>query len=166
MQLDRDFQRALLTQLANAYPEPANLAGIFITDPASQTKYIANMLYLEAHGLLQAGIRRGLNGHYSSFPASITARGLDFLADDGGLSAILGTVTIKIHDETIRDLIAMKIAASDLPEEEKGPLLQSIQELPGEAVKHVTMSLIDAGLENLRAALPAIRGAIVAAAML
>lgn len=164
MKLDRGLQKELLTKLADAYPGHAQLATTYTQEPEAEAKYIANMLYLEAHGLVNAGLKRNLSGQYTSMPPSITARGLDFLADDGGLSAILGTVTIKIHDDTIRDLITMKIAASDIPEEEKGPLVESIKELPGEAVKHVAMSLIDAGLENLRAALPAIR-VIVATAI-
>ncbi|GJI89905.1 hypothetical protein RugamoR1_30680 [Rugamonas sp. R1(2021)] len=91
---------------------------------------------------------------------AITAAGLDFLADDGGLTAILGTVTVKLHDDTIRNLIETRIQDSDLPPEEKTGLLHQLKELRGESIKHLTMKLLDAGLENLPAALPLIQKAL------
>jgi len=87
----------------------------------------------------------------------ITAAGMDFLADDGGVGAILGVVTVKIHEDTIKQLIEARIAGSDLPEEEKRPLLQAVRELPGEAIKHLTTRLLDLGLDNLPGAVSLIR---------
>lgn len=85
---------------------------------------------------------------------------MDFLADDGGLSAILGVVTVKLHDETIRDLIAARIQDSNLPPEEKTGLLTQLRELRGESIKHLTLKLLDAGLDNASKALPLIQRAL------
>lgn len=90
----------------------------------------------------------------------ITASGMDFLADDGGIGAILGVVTVKLHEDTIKQLIEARIAASDLPEEEKRPLLQTVRELPGESIKHLTTKLLDAGLENVPRLVELIRTAL------
>lgn len=98
-----------------------------------------------------------MDGSWGSVGAKITARGLDFLADDGGLTAILGTVTVKLHDDTIRELIAVRIEQSDLHPEEKAGLLTQLKALRGESVKHLTMKLLDAGLENAPKALPVIQ---------
>lgn len=92
--------------------------------------------------------------------AQITAKGIDFLEGDGGLTAILGVVTVRLHDETIRDLIAARIQASDLPPEEKTGLLHQLKELRGESIKHLTMKLLDAGLENAQKAIPLIQKAL------
>lgn len=82
---------------------------------------------------------------------------MDFLADDGGLSAILGVLTVKLHDETIRHLIEARINSSDLPAEQKAGLLATLKDLPGEALKHLTEKLLDAGLDNWPVALLAIQ---------
>jgi len=78
---------------------------------------------------------------------AITASGLDFLAEDGGLSAILGVVTIKLHDDTIKELIGLRIQESELPPSDKKRFLDNLRELPGETTKHLVMKLVDMGLE-------------------
>ena len=88
---------------------------------------------------------------------AITAAGLDFLADDGGLSAILGVVTIKLHDETIRQLIETRIQSAVLPETTKSHLLKSLREAPGETVKLLTEKLLDASLSSWPAAIAVIQ---------
>lgn len=116
-----------------------------------------NLHYLAEHGLIDGQISREIGGKKGFIYAKITARGLDFLADDGGLSAILGVVTIKIHDDTIRELINIKIQNSNLPQHEKQTLIDQLRELPGESIKHLTMKLLDAGLENWPSAMAAIQ---------
>ena len=119
-------------------------------------RYAANLVYLEEHGLADSSITYGVDGHMSSGLPRITAKGMDFLADDGGLSAILGVVTVKLHEDTLKELIGQRIAESDLPTPEKSRLLDQLKSLPGEAIKHLTLKLVDAGLSNWPAALQAI----------
>lgn len=113
-------------------------------------------MYLHEHGLVTGELVR-LQPHIRPGQQTITAKGLDFLADDGGLSAILGVVTVKLHEDTVRQLISQKIEDSSLPEEEKRPLLQAVRELPGEAIKHLTTRLLDLGMDNLPGAVSLIR---------
>ena len=56
-----------------------------------------------------------------------TGNGMDFLADDGGLSAVLDAVTVKLHENTLKKLIANRISESDLPASEKSQLLDQIK---------------------------------------
>lgn len=159
--LDRHYQKVILSKLANAYPDTVSVSEFCNRhDEASEDIYIANMLYLEGHGLVKAGLSKSLSNRYTSVDPCITVKGLDFLADDGGLTAILGTVTIKFHDETLRALIASKIESSDLDQQEKSKLLTGLQELPAESIKHLTMRLLDKGLESLPSALPIIQTAL------
>ena len=60
----------------------------------------------------------------------ITATGLDFLEDDGGVSAILRTVTIKFDLGDLRARMATRIDSSDLPAEKKTSLAHAIRSLP------------------------------------
>ncbi len=41
--------------------------------------------------------------------ARITAKSIDLLEDDGGVSAILGVVTAKLHEDTIRNLVLAEV---------------------------------------------------------
>ena len=155
MKLDRNLQLEILNRFAPHYPHVQPLGSW----PHDQATVEANLFYLIEHGLLEAktlfttdGIRFG--------NIKLTHNGMDFLAGDGGLTAILGVVTIKLHDETIRDLIAARIQASDLPPAEKTGLLDQLRELRGESIKHLTMKLLDVGMENLPAALPLIQRAL------
>lgn len=148
MILDRKLQREILERLAGAYPGQTHMAWISIKKLDKKPAVISNMLYLEAHGLLKSGLKQAVSGDFNinSAELSITAKGLDFLADDGGLSAILGVVTIKIHDDQFRLLLTSSIQESNAPEEEKQKWLDQLREIPVDATKHLVHKLIDAGL--------------------
>lgn len=74
---------------------------------------------------------------------------MDFLANDGGLSAILGVVTVKFEADTLKAILENRINQSDLSPENKQSMIDSLRELPAESIKHLTMKLLDEGLENL-----------------
>ena len=61
----------------------------------------------------------------------ITAKGIDFMMQDGGLSAILNTKIVKLHPDTIRDLLQNRIQASSL--ENKEELIDKIKSIPIES---------------------------------
>jgi hypothetical protein len=86
----------------------------------------------------------------------ITAKGMDFLADDGGVSAILGVVTVKPHEDMLKELIGVRIEESELSTPEKARLIDQLKSLPAEAIEHHSLELIDAGLANWPVALHAI----------
>lgn len=148
--LDRDLQRALLQRLFTSYPDTVHLDDL--QPLATMQECIVNVAYLAEHGLAATGRYAG-----QIQCARITARGLDFLADDGGLTAILGVMTVKLHEDTLKDLVASRISASDLDATEKSKFLDQLRELPGEATKHLILKLIDTGLENWHRALPLLR---------
>ncbi|MGJ7495567.1 hypothetical protein ACSFA8_10850 [Variovorax sp. RT4R15] len=160
MKLDRKLQREVLGILRDTYPRPEqsrlfNTAGC---DSDRDEQIAANLIYLEEHGLVRSGIEFSLNGAviYQG-GATITAAGLDFLEDDGGLTAILGTVTVKLHADTIRDLMLAKVEASGLPAPEKSALSKAISTLSGEALKEVAKKLVAAGMDNAPDAITFIR---------
>ncbi|WP_054075008.1 MULTISPECIES: hypothetical protein [Comamonas] len=153
MSLDRKLQRTLLQKLADQYPATVSVQGWEAELPGSAV----NLAYLHEHGLCEAKFSQALSEKAPrAFSARATAKGMDFLADDGGLSAILGVVTIKLHDDTIKSLIESKILESDLPEPEKKRFLDQLRELPGEATKHLVLKLVDLGLEKAPTAIEVI----------
>ena len=86
MRMDRDLQRSLLEAAASDYPR-----GVLPPDVQNfdeEDHLAAQLAYLDGHGLIESGMQIGVDGHISFGPYSITERGLDFLADDGGLTLL------------------------------------------------------------------------------
>lgn len=160
MKLDRDLQLKILKALASKYPEaPFRFPDGFELAKTDE-EVVANLWYLAEHKLVTAKFH--IEGRSISLNGStrITAAGMDFLADDGGMSAILGTVTIKFHQDTLRQLIELRLENAQLPEAEKGSLLKTVRELPADSIKHLTTKLLDLGMENLPRAVELIRTAL------
>jgi hypothetical protein len=143
--IDRTTQREVLEQLRDAFP--AFLT--FTADSDERQKLAANLAYLGQHGLIIDGIKISLDGHAHFGASTITARGIDFLEDDGGLSAILGTVTVKLHADTIRFIFEEKIEQSGLPPEEKSALRKHLADLPATALQAGMTQLVKLGAEHL-----------------
>ena len=72
-----------------------------------------------------------------------------FLLTMGGLSAILGTVTVKLHSDTIKDLLNTKLAQSTLPPDEKSWVRKQIDTMTGESLKTLTKALVEQGLSQV-----------------
>lgn len=145
MQVDRAMQRTLLEALVSAYPESFDIRALQLPEPDAS----ANLKYLAEHGLVNLLANTGaFNMPYRVISAEATAKGLDFMADDGGLSAILGTLVVKFHADTMRDLLAERVRASTLPPADKTRLTHALQALPAEGLKHLTKRLLDAALDQ------------------
>ena len=130
--LDRALQRQILELLREHYPRGA----IPVRDlELGEERAAANLRYLEEHGLCESGVTSGVDGYLAFGSSTITAAGLDFLEDDGGLSAILSVVTVKLHADTIRSLIDAKIETSSMPTEEKSKLRKILANLSESGLK-------------------------------
>jgi len=150
MKLDRTMQLDILTKLQNIYPSDLMINELNIS--AKETDDVQSILsYLSEHDLIEPVIKRpGTNVSPSSsiLSAKITAKGIDFLEEDGGLSSVLNTVTVKFDAENIRTLFKDKIIASSLPGEEKKNMLERVKSLSGDVLKTVVLKLIEKGLEK------------------
>lgn len=152
--LDRDLEKKILETAFKAYPRPISFSDI-CGSSEREDEFMAEVKYLSEHRLIKVDIKANLNSYMViASPIYITKDGIDFLQNDGGLSAILGVVTIKIHDDTIKKLVSEKILASDLPQPQKQKFLDQLRSLPAESTKHLVMKLVDAGLENTPKLLP------------
>jgi hypothetical protein len=138
----REKQREILLQLREVYPAHTS----FSVHTEEEAREVAvNLKYLEEHGLCIADVQIQISSDATFIQlgaCSITARGLDFLEDDGGLSAILGVVTVKLHADTIRDLIAAKIEATAMPAEEKSALKRRLGGLSQKALEVAATDLV------------------------
>lgn len=152
--LDRTLQREFLSELYKVYPDSIDYQ-YYINAAIAQTngvieaeeddgvsfvlKQSANLQYLAEHGLVSFDDKTLI-----SATVKITAKGIDFLTDDGGLSAILGVVTVKLHSDTIQALLNTKIDQADIPPEEKSKLKVILSKMGDVALAKFTEKAIDA----------------------
>lgn len=145
MIIDRQLQKQLLEQLAAVYPEQTEVDSQRIKgDPVT-----LNLWYLEEHGLVVNTKSNTIGAPPIVIASRITHKGLDFLADDGGLTAILGTVTFKLHSDTLRELLMARLDSADIPEAEKDSIKDHLRLLPSEALNEATTRLINLGLDHV-----------------
>ncbi|MDV2441190.1 hypothetical protein QR665_17230 [Acinetobacter gerneri] len=150
MKLDRSLQKEILNVAAENYPSPIFSELYPIEQIVGEDLLVANLKYLEQHNLIEKNsIARSLDGIYSINQVTIIHHGMDFLADDGGLSAILGVVTIKFEADQLKLLLESKIMATDLPPADKHKLIDGLRSLSAESIKHLTTKIVDLGWDNL-----------------
>ena len=146
--LDREVQRGILNKLAESYPAQTIPARQLEPD-YGERPVIFNLAYLDEHGLTESTWSRPINGGPSPVMTKITAKGLDFISDDGGLSSILGIVTVKLHQDTITALMVDKIEKSNAEPSIKKQLVEKIKALPAEALQRVSLKALEAGLDRV-----------------
>lgn len=152
--ISREAQRAILSKLAEAYPGTRTTLNLTRGFPGAVV--LANIAYLEEHDLL-----RGLNdasGLMAGPHWKITAKGLDFLEDDGGLSAILNVTTVRLEADTLKALISAHIDELPAPAEEKSRMKEAIKDISADALKDLAKSLIAQAMKHGPQAYEALRG--------
>lgn len=153
MKIDRQYQKDLLSFLLEEFPSYDNaMEHCQRLAKEDEDKYIANVEYLQRHGLLEdgVGIDFSLDGQVmfsiSAFP-KITEAGIDFMLDDGGLTSILNVQTVKIHPDTIKALLEDRLMSADIPDSDRKSLIEQIRSLPEEGAKRLLDKLLDKGLD-------------------
>lgn len=149
--MDRAYQRQLLERLADAYPKTLEAVDLGASDTDPRLAF--NLAYLAGHGLVTAQFQASTDGPHWLVEAAATHAGLDFLQADGGLSAVLGTVTVRFEADTLRAIIAARVSAADAPAEDKSKVMAWLKDASSEALKTATQRLVEASLDRLPQAL-------------
>src|SRR5476649_1383605 len=145
---DRALQLEILNTLIDVAPEPLTdeQANELMDKFINFNHFVACMLYLQMHGLVESPFKKitstdGVDYLFNTRTCNITEKGIDFLLDDGGLSAILKVQTIRLHSDTIVALEDV-IRVATIPEDQKKGLISKLRELPADAIKHLTLQLL------------------------
>lgn len=150
MLIDRKLQKEILDQAAKHYPNGMVIGRMPEFNGIDDQRLTANLLYLEENELIQPkSFSITINGSITLMRVQITHRGLDFLQDDGGLSAILNVVTVKFEADTLKALLTSKINSSDEPDEKKSELLKAVEELPADGLRHLMTRVLDKGMDSI-----------------
>lgn len=103
----------------------------------------SNIYYLYESGLIN--LKNHGDNHSKYFSCQINSVGIDFLEDDGGLSAILNVITVKLHADTIKALVIAKIEAdNNLSNEEKSKFKEALNTISETALTTMTEKAIEA----------------------
>lgn len=160
--LDRALQRTILERLNSVFPEKRVIAAVaqavfneesasnIIKEDISKLRY--NLAYLAGHGLVDE-YDKNKRGHLIESHYSISSAGIDFLEDDGGLSAILNVVTVKFDADNLRSLIEQGLYKADLPEEKRSSIREAVRNMPSSALQSVTSKLIEKAMDDPMGAL-------------
>ena len=143
MKLNRELQHALLSELTTKFPNfPDKKLYDDLCNLYGKKEVDGNIFYLEMHGLMSAYSTPMLSDEYPTIHwqgCKPTEKAFDFLVEDGGLSAILGVVTVKLHADTIRDMLQMRIMDSqNLTAEEKASWVEKLKTLSEASLEHLT----------------------------
>jgi hypothetical protein len=140
--LDRDLQHRILTHLSDLYLASGDRLGAAFQDVTS-IGLAANLRYLAEHGLV--GVQ-----WFGAVPveAILTARGADFLADDGGLSAILNVVTVRLDADSLKTLLIEQVKKSKGEPSVKTKLIGQIKSLSGKALETAVTETVKKGLSE------------------
>lgn len=152
MKIDREQQRNILNLLFEQYPWKTNKTlqkvNEFIKE--DEARAIGNLLYLQSHGLIDPYIEMNAFldnceqvdialgdpiGTYRPYKIvsecpTITAKGIDFMLADGGLSAILNIQTIRLDGPSTKLLVNYFIEQSNLSEDERNSLREKLKSVP------------------------------------
>jgi hypothetical protein len=120
-----------------------------IPDDIEEKVIFSALIYLEELGFCESGVVIGIGEDFAWGGSTITAQGIDYLEDDGGMTAELNVVTVRFEAETIRQLLAARVDASDTTPESKSLLKAAIADLPASALKVATTELVKQGLNQM-----------------
>lgn len=87
MELNRTLQKEILMALSEVYPDAMLVEAL--PDFSDSRQYMANLFYLKEHKLIDGSDIREPGRCRSMIDVQITKDGLDLLADDGGIAAII-----------------------------------------------------------------------------
>jgi hypothetical protein len=153
MKIDRKLQKKILEFLKKYYPSQIEISAFIkkrILNHKTKKIFPFNMFYLEEHGLinLETGTTP-INMPPEIQSARITNEGIDFLENDGGLSTILNTITIKFDIENIRKLLSEEILKSTLKPKTKDKLIDTIKNVPADILKIIYTNFVNSILTHV-----------------
>ena len=150
MKVDRDLQWRILECAREKYPGRITPKSVLNEGLEVDSHTLTRQLhYLEEHGVIETLKAHSLDRPFATvIDFKITCRGIDLLADDGGLSAILGVVKIKFHQESLKDSIAGWIKEESMPQPEKHRWISALGSLSSSGTKYLVRKLIDMGLTH------------------
>ena len=138
--MNRELQSKILNSLKDSYPERVDLNQLRreVGEDVG-----ADLEYLYDHGLVTGHYINTLGSAKSTFIwAQITSEGLDFLEDDGGLSALRNTIHVRFDTEELKTVL-VDVFTQNAPEDKQETVRGAIRSLPAAAVRDLFAKLLE-----------------------
>lgn len=145
--MNREMQLRILKALEEIYPQRANPR--LLKEAIDYDEFDRDLFYLKEHGLVDVEVAEIMKGTVRFGAPRLTHKGRDFLAADGGLTAMLNVVTVRLHDDTIRDLLVDRVKESGAEASVKGQLTKAIREAPASALSQVANHAVQKGIQQM-----------------
>ena len=140
--IDYNLIRKMLGRLQEVYPDRVD--GLWRMEP-DEDKSVRHIAYMREHGLIEAAHFSKDKRGYNIGRIRITAKGIDFLSPDGGLSA-LAAPTIRIAPESLISVIDAALANRNVSTDDRSLIQKALGVAGPEGVKQLVTRLIDAGI--------------------
>jgi len=138
--------RMVLEELYLVYPKR-----VHYTELESLTPFCGDyeklLFYLYEHHMITFSAHMVAKGEMRLSRVSITARGIDFIQPDGGLSA-LAAPTIRISPENLIAAIDAALNSRNLTIEQRSLVQDALRVAGTEGIKTIVQRLVDAGLTH------------------
>ena len=141
----KEIQIAVLTRLED---EGRKIYSRELADIGEESAIAREVAYLKSSGLVDAAIRE-FDGVPHFAWASITAKGSDFINKEGTIGADLNVLTVRLHEDTVRDLLVARVRESDADQSVKEKLIDQLKALPAQGIAKVAEHALDQALRNL-----------------
>ena len=147
--LDTAFQRKVLEILRPLFPLPIDNEGIPKELTADEHKWHANIHYLYQHGLISMVPAGEWGVQFDEiFDLTITAKGIDYIAEDGGLTNYYGSINIRLDDGLIKNLIKENIEKSSVDPKQKSKMNALLKTVSSSALSEIVKQSISAAFSN------------------
>lgn len=145
--VDHALIKRLLAELAAIYPNSCSYTEIAALPSPLDDNGEKMLFYLAEHGLINMPINKRTNGNYSVGRITITVKGIDFLQEDGGLSALAAPV-VRISVENIAAVIDAALVARGTPDADRSLVQKALGVAGPEVVKGFVQRLLDVGISH------------------
>lgn len=81
--------------------------------------------------------------------AKITSKGRDYLDPTGGIGGELSVVTVKLHEDTLRQIFIRRIQAAEADSTVKAKLIDQVKALPAEGLSKLAEKALEEGLRYM-----------------
>lgn len=146
MILDRRLQHTILFALSEKYPDAMLVSALpcFV----DSREFMANLFYLQEHGLLVGGDYREPGRFRSMVDIQITMKGLDFLTDDEGLPSILSGARINLDADEMVRLVQESLERGKLPESLLQMLKDEVAGMGMEQLQALLLGMVEEGAKR------------------
>lgn len=150
--MNKELNNEILSKLSSSFPNAITYINDVLDISLYESKDIFRSLaYLKEHSLITYKVCGTLGQHSfdDMLSFAITSKGLDTLLEDGGLSAELNTVTLKLDEESLKALLMLRINDTEMNLTQKQRIQEAIKDMPAESLRVVYAKILGAAFDSL-----------------